>query len=69
MINWLKSLFSSPKKIIKMSVDALDVAVPYLASEFDKLKGQFSSMSSTEQAQLAIDRIQAYLVKTFHLDV
>lgn len=69
MLEWFKSLFKSPKVFIKMAVNALDLAVPFLATEIDKLKGKFATMSSTEQAQLMVDKTQEYLNKTFHLDV
>lgn len=68
MIEWLKGLFKSPKTFIKLAVDSLDLAVPYLASEIEKIKGRFNAMTSAEQAQMVIDRIQLFLIDKFKLD-
>lgn len=69
MLNWLKNLFTGSKTFIKLAVDSLDLAAPFLASEIDKLKGKFDEMTSLDQAQMVIDKIQEYLRKTFKLDL
>jgi len=66
MIEWLKNLFN-PKKIIGTAVDSLDLAVPFLSVEIDKLKGKFATMTSLEQAQLMVDKVQEFLRKQFKL--
>lgn len=68
MLSWLKNLFSNPKAIIKMAIDALDLAVPLLAKAIDQTKDKFNKMSSTEQAQFAIDWVQAHLRTLFKID-
>lgn len=69
MLTWLKNIFSSPKTFIKMAVDSLDLGVPFIAAEFDKLKSkEFAQMSSTEQAQKTVDVVQAYLRKQWKLE-
>lgn len=68
MFAWLKNLFSNPKNIIKMVVDALDLATPLLAKQIDQVKEKYNKMTSTEQAQFAIDWIQAHLRKLFKLE-
>lgn len=68
MWTWLKGVFSSPKTFIKLAVDSLDLAVPFIASEFEKLKGKpFAQMTSIEQAQKAVDVVQDYLKKQWKL--
>lgn len=68
MFSWLKSFFTSPKKFIKLAVDSLDMFVPYLSIEIDKIKEKFNKMSSQEQSQWLIDQVQAFLTRQFKLD-
>lgn len=68
MWTWLKSIFKDPKGIIRMVVDALDLAVPLLAIQIDEIKDKFNKMTSTEQAQFAIDWVQGHLRKLFKLE-
>lgn len=68
MFTWLKSLFSQPKAIVKMAVDALDFAVPLLAKQIEQARERFLKMTSTEQAQFAIDWVQDHLRKIFKID-
>lgn len=65
MLTWIKNLFSNSKTFIKMAVDSLDLAVPYLAAEIDK--SDFSKMTSTEKAQLVVDKVQDFLRKQFKI--
>lgn len=67
MIEWLKNFFN-PKNLLKQSVDALDLAVPFLASEITKVEVKFKSMDPNEKAQWIIDNLQAFLRKRFSLD-
>lgn len=69
ILEWLKGLFKSPKSFIKVIVDSLDLAVPYMAAEIEKVKVKFNDMNSVEKSQLVVDKIQEYLRKTFKLDV
>lgn len=68
MFDWLKNLFKNPKTLIRIAVDALDSAVPLLAVELEKIRAKFLVMTSTEQAQFAIDWIQMHLRRLFKLD-
>lgn len=68
MLTWIKNLFLSPKAIIKMAIDALDLAVPLLAKQIDGAKDKFNKMTSTEQAQFAIDWVQDHLRKLFKIE-
>jgi hypothetical protein len=67
MITWLKNLFKNPKAIVKMAVDALDLFVPVLGQEIEKVKGKFNDMTSAQQAQWAIDKVQEFLRAKFSL--
>lgn len=67
MLSWLKGIFKSPKTIIKLAVDSLDFAVPFIASEIDKYP-DFNKASSLEKSQMVIDNVQAYLRKQWTLD-
>lgn len=68
MLEFLKSFFN-PKNLIKQTINALDLAVPFIASEFDKIKGKpFAQMTSIEQAQKSVDAVQAYMRKTFKIE-
>ena len=66
MLTWIKNIFSSPKTFIKLAVDSLDLAVPFLATEIDK-QAAFNSMTSTQKAQLVVDKVQVYLRRWFSL--
>lgn len=68
MFSWLKSLFANPKAIIKIAIDALDMAAPLLARQIDQVKDKFNKMTSLEQAQFAIDWIQEHLRALFKID-
>lgn len=67
MFDWLKGLFS-PKRLIKIAVDSLDSAVPFIAKEIEKIKERFNAMDSTVKAQYVVDWVQQFLRKTFKLD-
>lgn len=68
MFDWLKNLFKNPKTFIKLAVDSLDFAVPFLATEIDKIEQKFNQMNSTQKAQMVIDKVQDYLRKQWKLD-
>lgn len=68
MLDWLKNIFKSPKTFIKLAVDSLDLLVPTLANEIEKIKGTFAQLNSTEKAQWVVDKVQEYLRKRFNLD-
>lgn len=68
MLEWLKNLFKNPKGLIKLAIDSLDYAEPYLTSEIENLKGKpFNSLTSREQATMVIDKIQEFLRDRFHV--
>lgn len=67
MLNFLKNLFKSPKSFVKLAVDSLDFAVPFIAAEIDK-HPDFNRASSLEKAQLVVDTTQDYLRKQFKLN-
>lgn len=68
MLDWLKNLFKNPKSFIKLAVESLDFAVPFLASEIEKIDGRFAQMNPSQKAQLVIDKVQEYLRKQFKLE-
>lgn len=71
MFSWLKSLIPTPKKVIGSAIDYLDATVPLLAMEIDRLKqwSGFNGMTSEQQAQKMIDKIQDLLRQKFGLNV
>lgn len=68
MLTWLKSLFTSPKTILKMAVDSLDFLEAPLAAEIEKAKIKFNAMTSFEQAVWIVDKVQAFLRDKFKLN-
>ena len=68
MLTWLKSLIPTPKKVIGQAVDALDLLVPLMASEIEKIKQKFNEMDSRAKAQWVVDKVQDYLRKQWKLD-
>lgn len=67
MIDWLKGIFN-PKRLIKLAIDSLDLAVPYIAKEIEKIKEKFNAMDSTVKSQYVVDWVQQFLRKKFHID-
>lgn len=67
MLNWLKAMFN-PKAILKQAIDALDLAVPFLATEIDKIENRFKDMNPINKAQWIVDKVQEFLRKQFKLD-
>ena len=67
MLEWLKKFFN-PKSVARSVVDSLDLAAPLIASEIDKLKEKpFNKMTSLEQAQFGIDKVQELIRARFSL--
>lgn len=66
MLNWLKSLFN-PKKVAGAVIDSLDVFVPFLTLEIERIKSKFTAMDSTEKAQWFVDNVQGWLRRRFGL--
>ena len=67
MFNWFKLVFA-PKKVLAKAVDSMDKLVPLLAGEIEAQKEKLTKLSSTEQAQWAVDKAQEYLRKQFKLE-
>lgn len=68
MLSWIKGLFKNPKSFIKLAVDSLDFAVPFMASEIEKIEAKFNQMNSSQKAQVVVDKIQDYLRKQWKLN-
>lgn len=66
MFEKLKALFN-PKFLVAKAIDSLDSLVPLLAHEIENAKEKLASLSSKEQAQWLVDRVQAFLKAKFHI--
>lgn len=68
MFEFLKNLFKSPKALIGVAVDSLDLLVPTLAHEIEKIQNVFDQLTALEKAQWLIDKVQEFLRNRFHLN-
>lgn len=69
MFAWLKKLIPNPKALLASAIDALDLLVPLMATEMDKIKEQFNAMNSLEKSQWVVDKVQDYLRARFGINV